>query len=78
MFFVCLFVCLFLRLHLQDMEVFRLGVELELQLPAYTTVMPDPSHISDLLQSLLQHWVLNPLSKARDCTCVLMDTALGP
>ena len=27
----------FLRLHLQHMEVSRLGVELELQLPAYVT-----------------------------------------
>ena len=31
------FVLLFLGLHLRDMEVPRLGVELELQLPAYAT-----------------------------------------
>ena len=36
---------LFLGPHSQHMEVPRLGVESELQLPAYTTVtaMPDPS-----------------------------------
>ena len=36
------------------MEVPRLGVELELQLLAYTTVtaMPDPSHICDLVATL--------------------------
>ena len=37
----------FLGLHLQRMEVPRLGVELELQLPAYptATATPDLSHI---------------------------------
>ena len=41
LFFVCYFV--FLGLHLRHMEVPRLGVESELQLPAYstTTVTPD-------------------------------------
>ena len=36
--------CLFLGLHLQHMEVPRLGVKLELQLPAYATAiaMQDP------------------------------------
>ena len=40
---------IFLGLHLQHMEVPRLGVELELQLLAYTTptAMPDPSHVCD-------------------------------
>ena len=60
------------------MEVPRLGVELELQLPAYTTVTatPDPSRVCDLHHSprQRQRWVLNPLSKARDLTCVLMDS----
>ena len=41
---VGLFVC-FLWLHLWQMEVPRLGVKLELQLPAYTTAMPDVNHI---------------------------------
>ena len=41
--FVCLFVC-FLGPYLQHMEVPRLDVESELQLPAYTTAtkMQDP------------------------------------
>ena len=39
----------FLGLHPRHMEVLRLGIELELQLPAYTaaTAMPDLSHICD-------------------------------
>ena len=39
------------------MEVPRLGVKSELQLPAYTTApeMPDPSHICDLHHSSRQH-----------------------
>ena len=69
----------FLGLHLQHMEVPRLGVELELQLPAYTTakVTLDPSCICDLRHSLWQHRILNPLNKARDGTCILMDTVSG-
>ena len=54
----------------------RLGVESDLQLPAYTTATatPDPSSIFDLHHSSQQHRILNPLSKARDWTRVLMDT----
>ena len=61
--------------HLQHKEIPRLGVQLELQLPAYTTTTttPDPSCICDLHHSSRQHWILNPLSKARDRTHVLMD-----
>ena len=33
----------FLGLHLGHMEVLRLGVELELQLPVFTTARSDPS-----------------------------------
>ena len=49
------------------MEVPRLGVNLELQLPAYTTViaMSDPSHICSLHHSSLQCWIPNPLSEGR-------------
>ena len=56
------------------MEVPRLGVELELQLPAYITasVTQDPSHIFDLHHSSRQHQILNPLSEARDQTRILM------
>ena len=58
----------------QHMEVPRLGVESELQLPAYTTATatPDPSHVCDLHHSSQQHWIPNPLSKARDRTHKLM------
>ena len=51
--------------HLQHMEVPRPEVELELQLPAYTTAIatPDPSRVNGLHHSSRQHWILNPLSK---------------
>ena len=57
------------------MEVPRLGVDLELQLPPYATATatPDPSHICDLHHSLQQLSILNPLSKDRDRTRILMD-----
>ena len=56
------------------MDVPRLGVQLELQLPAYTTAaaIPDPSHVCNLHLSSWQHQIHNPLSKARDPTGVLM------
>ena len=74
----CLFV--FLGPHPRHMEVPRLGVELELELPAYTTTtaMSDPSLLCDLHHSSRQRQILNPLSKARDWTCVLMDTGQVP
>ena len=66
----------FLGLHLWQMEVPRLGAKSELQLLASTTAiaMPDLSHIYDLHHISRQHHILNLLSKARDQTCVLMDT----
>ena len=50
----------FLGLHHWPMEVTRLGVELELQLPVYTTatVTPDPKHICGPCHSLRQHCIL--------------------
>ena len=56
------------RLHPQHMEVPRLGVEFELQLPAYTTATatPDPSRIFNLHHSSQHHQILNPSSKGRD------------
>ena len=62
------------------MEVPRLGVELELQLLAYTTATAtrDPSHICALHHSSQQHQILNPLSGARDQTSILMDTSQVP
>ena len=60
------------------MEVPRLGVELELQLLAYTTATaaPDPSCTCDLCHRVWQRWILNPLSEARDQTRSLTDTVL--
>ena len=45
----------FLGPHLWHMEVPRPGVELELELPAYTTATAtgDPSHVCDLYHSSL-------------------------
>ena len=54
------------------MEVPRLGVESELQLPAYATAMWYLSSICNLHHSSQQHWILYPLSKARDGTHILM------
>ena len=57
------------------MEVIRLRVESELQLPAYTiaTAMQDLSRVCNLHHGSRQHRILNPLSEARDRTCVFMD-----
>jgi len=62
------------------MEVPRLGVRSELQLQAYTTAtaMLDLSHICDLHCNLRQHWILNPLSKAKDGTRILTETMSSP
>ena len=64
----------FLGPNLRHMEVPRLGVQLELQLPAYTTARAtqDPSHVFDPHHSSWQPRILNPLNKARDRTCNLM------
>ena len=53
------------------------GVELEPQLPAYATAtaMCNPSLICDLHRSPQQCQILNPLSEARDRTCISMDTS---
>ena len=65
----------FLGLHLWHMEVPRLGVKMELLLPAYTTATWDLSRICDLHHSSRQCWILNPLSLARNQTHVLIDTS---
>ena len=66
-------VCLF-RAALYHMAVPRLGVQSELQLVTYATAtrMQDLSHVCDLHLSSWQHWILNPLCKARDRTHNLM------
>ena len=50
------------------MEVHRLEIELELELPAYTTATAtqDLSQVCDLHYSSRQHQILNPLYEARD------------
>ena len=62
-FFSCFFFFCFLGLHAQHMEVPRLGVELELQLQAYTiaTATQGLSGICNLRQSSQQGQILNPL-----------------
>jgi len=67
------FFFVFLGPHPWHMEVPRIGVQSELQLPAYTTATWDPSRICRLYHSSRQHRILNPLSKARDRTCILTD-----
>ena len=57
-----IFSCFFSELHLQHMEVPKLGVESELQLPAYATATAG---------------ILNQLGEARDRTLILMDTMSG-
>ena len=72
-----LFVFCFLGPYLWHMEVPRLGVKSELQLPAYTiaTAMQDLSCVYDLHHSPWQCQILNPLNKAKDLTHILTDTS---
>ena len=58
----------FLGLHPRYMEVPRLGVKSELEPPVYTTAKAarDPRRTCELCHSSRQHWILNPLSEARD------------
>ena len=76
-FFNLIFFFVFLRFLgplLQHIEVPRLGVQSEVQPPAYTraTATRDPSRVCNLHHSSQQHWILNPLREARDRTCNLM------
>ena len=61
------------------MEVPSLGVESELQLPAYITAIAtrNPSHICKLPQSFQKRQVLNPLSEDGDQTLILLDIMSG-
>ena len=67
----------FLGLHIWCMGVPRLGVKSELQLPASATAIatPGPSCMCNLHHSSGQCWILNPLTRARDQTQILMDTS---
>ena len=78
--FVCLFVFwsfVFIGSHPWHMDVPRLGVQWELQPPAYTTATAtwDLSCVCNLYHSSQQCQILNPLSKARDRTRILTDTS---
>ena len=59
------------------MEVPRLGAKSELQLPACATVTAtqDLRLVCYLHHSSQQHQILNPLCKARDETCILMNAS---
>ena len=76
-FFFFAFLNFFLGPHLQHMEVPRLGVKSDLlpSVHATATAMRDPSHICDLHHSSRQCQIANSLGKARDRTCILMDTS---
>ena len=73
--FVCFY---FLGPRVWHMKVPRLGVELELQLPAYTTAIAtqNPKHICNLHHSSWQHQILNLLREVRVRTHILTDTSL--
>lgn len=75
--FSFVFFFFFLWWHLQHMRVFRLGVELEVQLQAYDTATSDHSRVYDLCCSLTQCQILNLLSKPRDQTGILTRTMSG-
>ena len=78
-FFFFFFFFFSLGLYLWHVEVPRLGVESELQLPATatTTMMWDLSQVCHLHHSSGQCQILNLLSKARDRTHILMDISRG-
>ena len=63
----------FLGLHLQHVEVPRLGVDLELQLPGYTTATAtlDLSHICKLHHGSWQYQIPDTLSEARNGSPIL-------
>ena len=69
--------CLLFRAAPEAYEVSRLRVESELQLPAdaTATAMWDMSCVCNLHHSSWPCWILNPLSEARDRTCIFMDTS---
>ena len=66
------FVLLLLGPHLWHMEVPRLRVQWELQLPATVTAMWNPSHVCDVHHSSRQCQILHPPSEARVRTHNLM------
>ena len=71
-FFLFLFLFCIVGPHLQHVEVPRLGVESEVQLPPYATTTLDLSCVFNLRHSSWQCWILNPLS-TKDRTCIVMN-----
>ena len=67
-YFILCYFYLFIFFHLRHLEVARLGVESEAQLPVYVTAtaMPRIRAASVIYHSWLQVQILNPLSKASD------------
>ena len=76
-FFIYLFIYLFLGPKPWHMEVPGLGGQIRTALPAYTTATPDLSHVCKLHYSSRQHWIINPLSQARNQTHIFTDTMSG-
>ena len=74
-FFFFLLSFVFLGPYPWHMEVPRLGVQSELQLPTCTTATRNPSCLCDLHHSSWQCRILSLLSKARDRIRVLMDVS---
>ena len=74
--YVFVYTYCFLGPYLQYMEVTRLGVELEPQLPSCTTATgwSDLSQSYDLHHSSWQCQIFNQLSETRDRTHILVDT----
>ena len=75
--YIYIFFFCFLGPHPQHMEVPRVGVKSERQLPATATAtaMWDPSRVCNLHHSSWQLQIPDPLSKARNRTRILMDTS---
>ena len=67
----------FLKQHPRHMDVPGRGVKSKLKRLYSGTAAPDPGCLYDLCHSLRHHWILNPLSKARDWTFILMETMSG-
>lgn len=57
------------------MEFPRLGAKSELRLPALATATGTLSHVCDLHRSSPQRPIPDPLSEARHCTGILVDTS---
>ena len=64
----------FLGHHPRPVEVPRIGVKLELKPLAYA-IATTTWDLGNLCYSSQQRWILNPLSKARDQTLILMDAS---